>query len=140
MIGFIASTVNIINWVAGVAIILCMTVLPMFALFKKTRIIAGIGYYISSYFLGLATFIQCLLITYAFWGWIGIILGLLLAGVGIIPFGLIASAIHGEWFIAGSILVNLIFVVGTKKIGLWLVEKVDNQNKMIETTSRDVEL
>jgi tetrahydromethanopterin S-methyltransferase subunit F len=37
------------------------------------------------------------LVTYVYWGITGILIGVVLAGIGVVPIGMLASVINGEW-------------------------------------------
>jgi hypothetical protein len=35
--------------------------------------------------------------TYEYWGWIGLAIGLIILGIGVVPKGLLALALHSQW-------------------------------------------
>ena len=58
---------------------------------------------------------------------VGVIIGLMIAGVGIVPVGMLAVLLQGEW---QALIVFVIFIVltfGLRALGLWLAKKVDQR-------------
>lgn len=77
-----------------------LIILPL-GIFKKTKGTSAIGLVVSSYVYGITLWFWALLLTYVIWGAVAVFIGLILAGVGVIPFAMIATAIKGEWEITG---------------------------------------
>jgi len=98
--------------------------IPM-ALLRKTRGYAAIGFLISSYIYGLILWFSCLLITYDYWGGVGVAIGLFLMGIGIIPISLLAMLLHADWATLGGTLLMIFLVYGVRLLAAWLVNKVD---------------
>ena len=66
-------------------------------------------------------------VTYEAWGMVGVIIGLVIAGVGIVPVGMLAVLLQGEW---QALIVFVIFIVltfGLRALGFWLAKKVDER-------------
>lgn len=76
-----------INWLAGILFAINLLLL-FFAIIPKARGIVGLIIYISSYVYGLSAWIYGLAVTLALWGWIAVIIGLFLGGVGVVPIGM----------------------------------------------------
>lgn len=126
-------------YVWGVAIILFFVniVTLLWAVVPRARGVVGIILLLSSYVYGLASWIYGLLVTLALWGWIAIIIGLILGGVGVIPIGMLASLFHGRWDIFFTLLMLIVITYGTRMVALALSEsyetrKYDEENKIIE--------
>lgn len=79
-----------ISWLAVVVVIVVL--LPL-AIFKKTRGASGIGIFFASYLFGATTWFLGATITFVTWGWIGLLIGLVIAGVGVVPIGILAAFI-----------------------------------------------
>ena len=65
--------------------------------------------------------------TYEAWGMVGVIIGLVIAGVGVVPVAMLAALLHGEW---QALIVFVIFIVltfGLRALGFWLAKKVDER-------------
>lgn len=125
-----------INWLAGVLFIINIVAL-LVAIVPKARGWAGVIIYISSYVYGLGTWIFGLAVTLAFWGWIAVIIGLLLGGVGVVPIGMLAAVFNGEWGIFWTLLISLVFTYGARVIGTLLVNSSENQSKYAENNTSD---
>jgi hypothetical protein len=52
--------------------------------------------------------------------YVGLVVGLLLAGVGVFPVALLAVLMHGDWPNIGWLLIGLVLVIGTRSIGVAL--------------------
>lgn len=96
--------------------------LPM-TIFKKTRKLGGAALVFSSFLFGATLWIYSALVAYILWGLLGLFIGLFILGIGVVPVGLLAASISGEWMIVGSIIYMLILTIGARIFGLWIVEK-----------------
>ena len=132
-LAILPTVINILNIVGAIALVLCVTILPILAIIKKTRGIAAVGYVISSYIFGLSTWILGFLVTLSIWGWLGVIIGLFIAGVGVVPLGIIASILHGQWAWVINLVLSVIFVFGTRFLGYWLAEKTEGEPYHIDS-------
>ena len=104
------------QWIAIVSIVVfvfSVLVLIPLSLFKKTKGFAGVSLLIASFIIGANLWIWSLLLVYSSgWGMMGVIIGLLLGGVGIIPIAMLAALFNGAWAILGElILLIIIFFV-----------------------------
>ncbi len=77
-----------ISWIA-LAIVL-FVLLPL-AAWRKTRGMAGTGLFITSYIFGATTWFLGAAVTFGSFGWLGLIIGLLVLGVGVVPLGIIGA-------------------------------------------------
>lgn len=116
-------------YVWGVSIVLFFAniITLLWAIFPKARGVVSIILYLSSYVYGLAGWIYGFLITLVFWGWLAIIIGLFLAGVGVVPIGMLASIFHGRWDIFLTLLVLVIITYGTRMVAIALSESHENR-------------
>jgi hypothetical protein len=75
-------------WIAlGIGV---LVLLPM-ALAIKTREAAGTGLVLASYLFGITTWLLGAGITFSTFGWFGLIVGLLLFGLGVVPLAIFAT-------------------------------------------------
>lgn len=134
------SFILLLNSINGFFFYLFLFVLLPLAIFKKTKLYSGIAMFFLSYLFGLALWIYSAIITYLFWGWFGLIVGIVLVGVGVFPVAVLASIFNGEWII----LVNLIFGVaatfGIRFLGLYLINKTDTDQQTATASSPDLSL
>ena len=98
--------------------------IPM-GLLKRTRGYAAIGFLISSYIYGVILWFSSLLITYDYWGGVGVAIGLFLMGIGIVPISLLATLFHADWDGLGTTVLLIILVYGVRLLAVWLGNKVD---------------
>lgn len=115
-----------INWLAGILLIINLLAL-LVAIVPKARAVSGLVIYISSYVYGLGTWIFGLAVTLALWGWVAVIIGLLLGGVGVVPIGMLAAIFNGHWGIFWTLFISLALTYGARVIGTLLVSSAENQ-------------
>ncbi len=93
--------------------------LPL-AIFRKTRKLAGDGFFTSSYTYGVTLWIWAFLHTYMIWGALAVIIGLFIVGVGVVPIAMLATAVKGQWQNFGILIALLMLTIGTRSVGLAL--------------------
>jgi hypothetical protein len=99
------------------------------AIFRLTRKIAAFGLYGASYVFGITIWIYGFLVTYAAWGLVGVFIGLVFGGVGVVPLGMIAAGLHGQWDVFGQLVLGIALAFGARAVALWLVAKIDKQEE-----------
>jgi len=117
---------SIIMWILFVVDIIIF--LPL-GIFKKTKGIASFGFYLSAYVYGLTIWVWSLLLTYFFWGALAVFIGLFIAGIGVIPTAILATALNGELIVTGQIVLLLIFTFVTNMLGNYFAEKAEESFK-----------
>jgi hypothetical protein len=106
---------------AGVAtFLICIFILSPLCIFRKSRPWAGLGYYIASFVFGILLFADSCLFAYSVWGYTGLFVGLVFAGVGVLPVALLAALLHAEWAVLGELLIFLILTFGARILGIRL--------------------
>ena len=109
-----------VAWI-GVAIVV-LVLLPM-ALFRATRPAAGTGIFFSSYLFGLTTWFLGATVTFVTWGWVGLLIGLFIAGAGVVPIGILAAFISlKEPTLGFSMIAMVVIVFATRMGGMALSE------------------
>lgn len=103
-----------------------LILLPL-GLFKKTGIVGGMGIYISSYVFGLTLWFLGLLLTYFTWGFFGILIGLVLGGVGVVPVAMLATLLNGEFFSLVVLVILTILTFGTRALGIYLASRAEER-------------
>jgi len=103
-----------ISWIGAAIIVLVL--LPM-ALFRATRPAAGTGMYFASYLFGFTTWFLGAAVTIVSWGWVGFIVGLIIAGVGVVPIGILAAFISLKLPALGFSLIVMVVIVFATRIG-----------------------
>jgi hypothetical protein len=116
-------TVHVYPWVARVAAFAfaadVLVLLPL-AIFRPTRGISAFGLILSSFVFGLANWMFGFLTTLTLWGGFGVVVGLFLGGVGLVPVGMLAALFHGEWGALGELVLGLVLTIGAGVLGGFL--------------------
>jgi len=100
-------------------VIIC---LPL-SFFDKTKEFAGKGFLYSSYFFGAVLWLWSLVIAFNLWGWVAIVIGLLLFGVGVVPIAFLAALFAGLWSTLGYLILLLILTWVTRSVGIRFAPK-----------------
>ena len=107
----ISMTIGIVFWFDLIVL------LPL-SFFKKTRFAVAIGWLASSYIFGVITWELGIVATSIVWGGWGVLGGLILAGVGVVLTGIIASLMVGIYSGALLLAVGAIFACGTHYLAM----------------------
>lgn len=103
-----------VTWI-GVAVVL-FVLLPM-ACFRSTRSAAGSGLICASWVFGATTWFLGATVTFATWGWIAVLIGLLLGGVGVVPIGILVAFFSIESMSLGVSLIVMVIIVFATRLG-----------------------
>lgn len=117
-----------INWLAGILFIVNLLLL-LVAIVPGARGFAGVVIYVSSYVYGISAWIYGLAVTLALWGWLAVIIGLFLGGVGVVPIGILAAIFNGEWGIFWTLLLTVVLTYGSRVIGMFLANNAENESQ-----------
>jgi hypothetical protein len=96
----------------------CFFVFLPFCIFRKTRPWAGLGFVLASYVFGTALWAFSCIVVVGHWGYVGLIVGLLFAGVGVLPVAFLASLFHAEWYVVLELTIGLVLTFFTRFVGL----------------------
>lgn len=105
----------------GLVIINLGVILPL-GIFKRTRSISGLGLAYSSYFFGAILWLWSLVVVYITWGIIPVIIGLFIAGIGIVPIAAFVFIVNGEWSELFWITILFIITFGSRMLGIYFVD------------------
>lgn len=122
------DNISLIFTVNNIALAICVFVFIPLAIFDKTRIISCYGLLFGSYALGLTVWLYGLAVTYSLWGLFWVIVGLFIAGVGVVPIGLLAAVLGGYWSVAGILIYGCVITYGFRWYAVYLGEKIDEAN------------
>jgi hypothetical protein len=125
---FVGSfSVWVVRWIplAGV-ITLAVTIflLGPLAFIPPTRAFSSVGYMIASFAFGALLWVGGMALTYAAWGVLGVMIGLFILGVGVVPIGMLAALIHGDWGDLAALLLMTVLTYGCRMLSVWLGQKV----------------
>lgn len=112
----------------AIAMFVVILVLLPLAIFRRTRAFAGGGIYLTSFVFGLTLWVWSLLVSYTLWGVKGIVVGLLLGGIGVVPIAILATLFHGMWSMVGQLLLVTAITFGTRFLGIYVMTKSEDQN------------
>lgn len=129
-------SVHIVQYMLNIfwLVILGCVVVLLLAPFRATRIIPAFGLLAASVYFGATAWVLGFLTTYDHWGLVGVIIGMVIAGVGVVPLGMIASAIHSEWSAVLILGIGLVLTYGARMCAFWLASKVDEDRFKAATT------
>lgn len=127
-----------VNGLAGILLTINI-ILLLFAVIPKARGVIGNIIIFSSFIYGLSAWIYGLAVTLAIWGWLGVIIGVFLGGIGVVPIGMLASVLSGHWNLFWPLLINVATYFGAIIIGGLLVGSVERQNEKQHDNVIDVE-
>ncbi|NQU99582.1 MAG: hypothetical protein HQ538_02490 [Parcubacteria group bacterium] len=102
-----------------VVFIIDIIILLPLAIIKKTRKISGIGIIISSYVFGAFTWMCSFIIAYIIWGIAGLVIGLLLCGIGVVPIAMLATLFDGDWSTLLQVIIITAITIGSRYLGIY---------------------
>jgi hypothetical protein len=110
-------------------IVVCVTMgiataifMPL-GMFRRTRIFAGTGLIVASYAFGASLWAYGAIATFLYWGWIGLILGLVILGLGVVPMGFVALVLQSQWGLVASLGALLGLTFGARFLGAYCLSK-----------------
>lgn len=98
------------------ALVCCIFVFFPMSFFARTRRAAFIGFLGSAFLFGLATWILGLLSTYLVWGGLGVVIGLALGVVGIVPLGVLAALFGAQWLVLGQLVFGIALTLAARRM------------------------
>ena len=107
------------------ALAIVLLLIPL-AIWRKTRGIAGVGLVITSYIFGLTTWLLGAAITFGSFGWLGLIIGLFIFGVGVVPLAIIGAFFKLEdGGLALVLLVMMVVALSARFGGFYAASKAE---------------
>lgn len=105
-----------------IAVLVTLFVLLPMAVFRRTRGAAGTSIFVVSYIMGITAWFLGATLTFASFGWVGLIIGLLVFGIGVVPLGIIGGFfwLDGGTAIAASLLVLVVLTFVSRLGGVAL--------------------
>ncbi len=115
-----------------IAFAICLLVLLPLSIFRKLRHWTSLGFYLVSFLFGTLLFTFSCLVAVELWGFIGLIIGLVMWGVGVVPVAFLAALFHGEWALLGYVVLGTVGTFGTRILGLRLGESTTEEDESAE--------
>ena len=125
----VETAINIYTFLlpfSSIAFAIALVVLLPLAAWSKTRGAAGSGLLIVSYIVGATTWFLGAAVTFGSFGWIGLIIGLFIFGMGVVPLGIIGAFFTlGVSELAVTLCVMLVITLATRFAGAACVTAAD---------------
>ena len=93
----------------------------------------------ASWILGAILWIYGAVATFTYWGLFGLIIGLLIIGVGVVPMGFLALALQSQWEWILNLGILLASVAISRIGGAFLIEAAERRKSDAEWTGERVE-
>lgn len=113
----------VLNWISTIWMLIMIVIGTPFLFSRKTRGVVGLGWMYWGKFTALIMWLTCLVFVLQIWGIWAAILGIILAGIGIIPVALAALAIHSDWGDFWVILGTIGMIWAASSFGFLMVKK-----------------
>ena len=130
IVGATAASLWVEKWIPVVFLTnlgLAVLVLGPLSLIPPARVITAFGFLIVSYVFGAMMWCNGLAVTYMAWGLTGVFIGLMFAGVGIVPVGMLAALVQGDWADLIGLVIFIILTFGLRALAFWLATKADER-------------
>lgn len=105
------------------ALACCLFLLPLLAIFRRTRPAAGYSYVACSFLFGASLWIMCFFTVWDYWGLGAALIGVLVLGVGVLPMALVALAWASHWPLVAEIIGLGVVTFGVRMLGMWLADR-----------------
>ncbi|OYX65546.1 MAG: hypothetical protein B7Y88_07800 [Sphingomonadales bacterium 32-64-17] len=122
LFGLAEFSVWALNWIPDVfwiAMVMCIALIPL-AVIPATRAIAGAAYGIAAFVFIAGLWLYSLAFTYTEWGMIGVVLGVIVAGIGVVFTAILAALFSASWSVLGNLAILIALGLGTRFIAAWL--------------------
>jgi hypothetical protein len=136
MVWVSAKALPWLDYAGQIAFDICVLVLLPLALFRKTRVLAGIGFYIASFVFGIFLAAFSCVVAFQIWGFVGLVFGLIFLGVGVVPVAFLATLFHAEWHLFWEIVIGIALTFGSRALGIRL--STPKKPKAIEEAQEEV--
>jgi hypothetical protein len=127
--GMVWASEKALPWLttgSEIALGICVFIFLPLCIFRKTRPWAGLGFCFASYLFGACLFAFACIVDVQIWGYWGLVVGLVLAGVGVVPVALLATLLHAEWAWFANLIISIIITFGARALGVWLTTRARN--------------
>lgn len=121
----VQTLINISSIVFGLNLIILLLLGP----FRKTRGVTAMALLYSSFLFGITTWLTGLFLTYMFWGIIGVIVGLFIVGIGVVPIGALACLFNASWQSLWTLVILVAVTFGARWIGWLLIATLEEKQE-----------
>ncbi len=120
---WLINLIDILSTATEYVLGICILIFLPLIIFKKTRPILGVILIWSTYLFGFTLWLISLVISLKYAGVVWVIIGLMLAGVGVLPIAIISSAIQADWFYVIYLIVFFAIIIFIRILGSYLVNR-----------------
>lgn len=110
-------------WVFWITLAIALFILSPMAVFSRTRMFAAYGFAVCSLVFGFSAWIFSVVVAYNLWGLVALVIGLVFAGIGVVPVAFLAALFKGEWMILLMVVVLVILTFGSRLLALYIERK-----------------
>ena len=114
----------------GWTLLACLLVLVPTAFFRASRGFSAIGFLCASYIFGFVLWICSFLLVLDLWGMFAVVVGLLMAGIGIVSVAILAALFHADWESLGGLAIMIGATFGVRFLSVWLASKADREREV----------
>lgn len=118
---------DVLGWASALFFLI---LLPL-SFIRKTHKSAGTATFYFSYLSGFTLWFYAALATYYLWGFFGLIVGLFLAGIGVLPIAIIASLFGGEWTILWNLFYLAALTYGSRILSIYTLSKIEEPHEAV---------
>ncbi|WP_137680532.1 hypothetical protein [Aurantiacibacter suaedae] len=122
LFGLAEFSVWALTWIPDVfwvAMVLCIAMVPL-AIIPAARAMAGAAYGLASFVFLAGLWLYSLAFTYTEWGMIGVVLGVIVAGIGVVFTAILAALFSASWEVLGNVAILIALGFGTRFLAAWL--------------------
>jgi hypothetical protein len=130
LVGAISFSFVVLNWTPRafeITLAVSLFVLGPLALIPPTRGLSAYGFMIVSFAFGAILWVWGMAFTYAVWGALAVVIGLIVLGVGVVPVAMLAALTHGDWGNLLAFVIMAALTYGSRMLAFWLAQKVEER-------------
>ena len=120
VIEFISSVLILLS---EIMILLTIIIFLPLSIFKRTRKVTGLVILFSSYLYGITIWLISAIITFSYWGTIGLVFGLVILGIGVFPMAFFAIFREGIWDLLIMLVIGAALVFTVRLVGSFIIER-----------------
>ncbi len=141
--GTLWISTRVLPWlgtISGISFAITLIILLPLSAIRRTRAAAGVLIMFASLPLGVTLWIWSFILAYALWGIFGLIIGLAITGVGVIPIAILAALFSGIWGAFGSLMLLLCITIAMPVYGAYMISKSEKErhDEKIESFYEDL--
>jgi hypothetical protein len=129
--------INFLDHACGIAYLVLVPICLAGWLIRPWRAAFGLILYIATFCIGLDLWAQSFVTVLHLWGVFFTILGVLLAGIGIVPMAILATLFHANWAMLMYLVINIFIIYISRFAAAAMWESVPSQKKPLVIEGSD---